>query len=250
MIHSALLVTLGVAITAFMSFWSVVFSVFPAADNKIHKVANLWAKILLLICNIKVKVIGEENLLRGKPQFFMANHQSDFDILISLAYIPVQFRWIAKKELFTIPLFGAAMRNAGYIEIDRSNREKAIHSIEEAALSIRRGKSIMTFPEGTRSRDGEIKAFKQGAFHLSIKSGVPVVPVSIIGSGRLMPKRSLRIKPGQIKMVIGKPIEVINFDIEKRHELIEKVRNEIIKNYNEWTDSETLDIKDLEREAT
>lgn len=250
MIYSALLVTLGVVITAFMSFCSVVFSVFPAADNKIHKVANLWAKILLLICNIKVKVIGEENLLHGKPQIFMANHQSDFDILISLAYIPVQFRWIAKKELFAIPVFGAAMRNAGYIEIDRSNREKAIHSIEEAALSIRRGKSIMTFPEGTRSRDGEIKAFKQGTFHLAIKSGVPIVPVSIIGSGRLMPKRSLRIKPGQIKMVIGKPVEVTNFDIEKRNELIEKIRDEIIKNYNEWQDSEILDIKDLEREAT
>jgi 1-acyl-sn-glycerol-3-phosphate acyltransferase len=238
MIHSALLVTLGVVITAFMSFWSVVFSVFPAADNKIHMVANLWAKMLLLICDIKVNVIGEENLLRGKPQILMANHQSDFDILISLAYIPVQFRWIAKKELFAIPLFGAAMRNAGYIEIDRNNREKAIHSIEEAALSIRRGKSIMTFPEGTRSLDGEIKAFKQGSFHLAIKSGVPIVPVSIIGSGRLMPKRSLRIKPRQIKMVIGKPIDVSSFDIEKRPKLIEIVRNEIIKNYNEWQDSE------------
>jgi 1-acyl-sn-glycerol-3-phosphate acyltransferase len=250
MIHSALLVTLGVAITAFMSFWSVVFSVFPAADNKIHKVANIWAKILLLICNTNVKIISEENLLRGKPQIFMANHQSDFDILISLAYIPVQFRWIAKKELFAIPVFGAAMRSAGYIEIDRSNLEKAMHSIDEAALSIRRGKSIMTFPEGTRSSDGEIKAFKQGAFHLAIKSGVPIVPVSIIGSGRIMPKRSLRIKPGQIKLVIGQPVEVINFDSEKRQELIQKVRNEIIKNYNEWQEADRPDIKDLEREAT
>ena len=246
MIHSALLVTLGVAITAFMSFWSVVFSVFPAADNKIHKVARLWARILLFLCNTKVKVIGEENLLPWKPQILMANHQSDFDILISLAFIPVQFRWIAKKELFAIPVFGAAMRSAGYIEIDRSNHEKAIRSIDEAALSIRRGKSIMSFPEGTRSRDGEIKAFKQGTFHLAIKSGVPIVPVSIIGSGRIMPKRSLRIKPGQIKIVIGKPIEVVHFNMERRQELIEKVRNEIIKNYNEWQDSDKLDIKDLE----
>lgn len=249
MIHSALLVTLGVAVTAFMSFWSVVFSVFPAADNKIHRVASLWAKILLMLANTKVKVIGEENLLRGKPQIFMANHQSDFDILISLAFIPVQFRWIAKKELFAIPVFGAAMRSAGYIEIDRSNHEKAMHSIDEAALSIRRGKSIMTFPEGTRSRDGEIKAFKQGTFYLAIKSGVPIVPVSIIGSGRIMPKRSLKIKAGQIKLVFGKPIEVVDYDIEKRHELIEKVRNEIIKNYNEWQDPDHF-IRDLKSEAT
>ncbi len=249
MIHSALLVTLGVALTAFMSFWSVVFSVFPAADNKIHRVANLWAKILLRLSNTKVKVIGEENLMRGQPQIFMSNHQSDFDILISLAYVPVQFRWIAKKELFSIPVFGAAMRSAGYIEIDRSNREKAMHSIDEAALSIRRGKSIMTFPEGSRSRDGEIKAFKQGTFYLAIKSGVPIIPVSIIGSGRIMPKRSLRIKSGQIKLVFGKPIEVIDYTIERRHDLIEKVRNEIIKNYNEWQDPDHF-IKDLQSEAT
>jgi len=250
MIHSALLVTLGVAITAFMSIWSIVFSVFPAADNKIHKLACLWAKILLLLCNIKVKVIGEENLLRGKPQIFMANHQSDFDILISQACIPVQFRWIAKKELFAIPIFGTAMKNAGYIEIDSSNHEKAMQSLDEAALSIRRGKSIMTFPEETRSRDGEIKDFKQGAFHLAISSGVPIIPISIVGSGRIMPKRTLRIKSGQIKMVIGKPIEITNYDVERRHELIEDVRNEIIKNYNEWQDSGKMILRDLEREAT
>jgi 1-acyl-sn-glycerol-3-phosphate acyltransferase len=249
MIHSALLVAMGLVVTAFMSFWSVVFSIFPDADNKIHKVANLWAKILLFICNTKVKVIGKENLLRWKPQIFMANHQSDFDILIALAHIPVQFRWIAKKELFSIPVFGAAMKSAGYIEIDRYNREKALQSIDEAALCIRRGKSIMTFPEGTRSRDGEIKAFKQGAFHLAIKSGVPIVPVSIIGSGRIMPKRSMKIKPCHVKLVIGEPIKVNSFDIEKRYELIEKVRNTIIKNYDDWQEPDNLSIKDMKSEA-
>jgi 1-acyl-sn-glycerol-3-phosphate acyltransferase len=250
MIHSALLVTLGIVITVFMSFWSVVFSFFPDADNKIHRVANLWAKILLFICDTKVKVIGKENLLLGKPQIFMANHQSDFDILIALAYIPVQFRWIAKKELFNIPIFGAAMRSAGYIEIDRHNREKALQSLDEAALRIRKGKSIMTFPEGTRSSDGEIKAFKQGAFHLAIKTGVPIVPVSIIGSGQIMPKRSVKIKSGQIKLVIGEPIEAKSFDIEKRQELIKKVRDTIIKNYDNVQETGNLNIKDQESEAT
>jgi 1-acyl-sn-glycerol-3-phosphate acyltransferase len=249
MIYSALLVTLGVAVTAFMSFWSMVFSIFPDADNKIHKVANLWANILLLLCNIKVKVIGEEKILRGKPQIFMANHQSDFDILITLAHIPIQFRWIAKKELFSIPLFGAAMRNAGYIEIDRDNRDTIAQSIDEAALRIQKGKSIMAFPEGTRSRNGEIKPFKQGVFYLAIKSGVPIVPVSIIGSGRIMPKRSLRIKPGPITMVIGNPIEVKNFNIENRQELIEKVREEIIRNYNHWQEAERLNIKEIRNET-
>jgi 1-acyl-sn-glycerol-3-phosphate acyltransferase len=179
----------------------------------------------------------------------MSNHQSDFDILIFLAYIPVQFRWIAKKELFSIPVFGAAMRSAGYIEIDRSNREKSLQSHDEAALRIRKGKSIMTFPEGTRSRNGEIKPFKHGIFHLAITSGVPIFPVSIVGSGKIMSKRSLRINAGQIKLIIGKPVEVQNFDIEKRYELIETVRNEIIKNYNDWKEAEESNIRDIKSET-
>jgi 1-acyl-sn-glycerol-3-phosphate acyltransferase len=250
MIRSALLVTMGIAITGFISFWCVIFSILPNSENRIHKIANLWAKILLLISNTKVEVIGKENILHSKPQIFMANHQSDFDILIVLGHIPGQFRWIAKKELFNIPIFGAAMKNAGYIEIDRHNREKAMQSLDEAALRIREGKSVMTFPEGTRSPDGEIKQFKQGTFHLAIKSGVPIIPVSIVGSGRIMPKRSLTVTPGRVKLVIGKPIDVKSYNIENRHELIQKVRKEIMNNYDYWREAGTARIKDLERETT
>lgn len=248
MVRSALLVTLGVAITAFFSFWAVVFSFFSNAENNIHKVANIWGRILLMLCSTKVQVIGRENILRSKPQVFMANHQSDFDILITLAYVPGQFRWIAKKELFTIPVFGQAMRGAGYIEIDRQNHEKALQSLDLAALRIRQGKSVMTFPEGTRSRNGEIKPFKQGTFYLAIQSGVPIVPISIIGSGEIMPKRSLKIKPGRIKLVIDKPISTKGYTLENRQELIDKVRQVIIKNYNAYRDAGTASIRDIEPE--
>ncbi|HPK53817.1 MAG TPA: lysophospholipid acyltransferase family protein [Smithellaceae bacterium] len=249
MIRSALLVTLGVAITAFFSFWSVVFSIIPNSENRIHKIANLWAKVLLLISNTKVEIIGKENILRNKPQIFMANHQSDFDILIVLGYIPGQFRWIAKKELFHIPIFGAAMRNAGYIEIDRHDHAKALQSLDEAAMRIREGKSVMSFPEGTRSPDGEIKMFKQGVFHLAIKSGVPVVPVSIVGSGKIMPKRSLKVTPGKVKLVIAKPIDIRNYTLENRHELIAHVRQIIIRNYDSWKEAGSANIKDKEKDA-
>jgi 1-acyl-sn-glycerol-3-phosphate acyltransferase len=250
MIRSALLVTLGVAITGFISFWCIIYSIIPNSENRIHKIANLWAKILLLISNTKVAVIGTENVLHGKPQIFMANHQSDFDILIVLGHIPGQFRWIAKNELFNIPIFGAAMKTAGYIEIDRNNHEKAMQSMDEAALRIREGKSVMTFPEGTRSRDGEIKPFKQGTFYLAIKSGVPIIPISIIGSGQIMPKRSLKITPGKVKLVIGKAIEVNDYSVENRYELINNVRNTIIKNYDYWKESGTANIKDLEKKVS
>lgn len=248
MIRSALLVTLGVAMTAFFSFWAIVFSFFNNAENNVHKVANLWGRLMLMVCNTKVQVIGKENILRGKPQVFMANHQSDFDILITLAHVPGQFRWIAKKELFAIPVFGRAMRGAGYIEIDRQNHEKAMQSLDLAALRIREGKSVMTFPEGTRSRDGEIKAFKQGTFYLAIQSGVPIVPISIIGSGDIMPKRSLKVKPGKIKLVIDKAIPTKGYPLEKRQELIDRVRQVIIRNYDTYRNTGTAKIKDVQPE--
>jgi 1-acyl-sn-glycerol-3-phosphate acyltransferase len=234
MIRSIYLVTISVAITAFISAFVIVISLLRTGENTIHKVAKLWATIILKISSVQVETIGLENVLSGKPQVFMSNHQSDFDIFIVLAFIPGQFRWIAKKELFRVPVFGKAMRNAGYIEMDRQNHERAMKSIAIAAQKIREGKSVMSFPEGTRSRDGKIKTFKQGMFHLALQAGVPIVPISIIGASEIMPKRSLRINPGKITMIIGKPIDVKPYTVETRQELIMKVREVIVDNFNAW----------------
>jgi 1-acyl-sn-glycerol-3-phosphate acyltransferase len=233
MFRSVLVLIIGIAVTAFMSGCAVVFAYITPDENVIHRVANIWAKMLLTLTNIKVEIIGAENILMERPQIFMANHQSDFDIFIVLAHLHGQFRWIVKKELFNIPVFGKAMRNAGYIEIDRQSREKAMKSLEEAARKIQEGKSVMSFPEGTRSKDGKIKPFKQGMFYLAIKSGVPIVPISIIGAGEIMPKRSLLIKPGKIIMVIDRPIDVSGYSIENRKDLIDMVQNIIIRNYED-----------------
>jgi 1-acyl-sn-glycerol-3-phosphate acyltransferase len=238
MIRSAILVVLAVAVTAFMSVCALLFPRISPGENKAHKIANLWARMLLKLSSIRVNVIGRENVLMNRPQIFMANHQSDFDILIVLAYIPGQFRWIVKKELFKIPVFGKAMKSAGYIEIDRQNHEKALKSLEEAAQKIREGKSVVTFPEGTRSRDGKIKPFKQGMFHLAIQAGVPIVPISIIGAHEIMPKRSLKVRPGQITMIIDRPVDVSGYTVETRAQLIEKVRNIIIENFEKGEISE------------
>lgn len=231
MVRSALLVFFSVMVTAFMSSFAVVMSYISPGEEKVHHIANVWARILLWLTGVRVDVEGMENAFLDGPRIYMANHQSDFDILIVLAHIPGQFRWVAKKELFRIPVFGKAMRNAGYIEIDRQHHENAMKSLEEAAKKIREGKSVVTFPEGTRSRDGKIKEFKQGMFYLAIQSGVPIVPVSIIGAHEIMPKRSLMIRPGRIKMVIGKPIDVSPYTIMTRAELITLVRDTIIRNF-------------------
>ena len=162
MVRSALLVMLAVAVTAFMSTCAYLFPLISPGENKAHKIANLWAKMLLRLTSIRVNVIGRENVLMNRPQIFMANHQSDFDILIVLAHIPGQFRWIVKKELFKIPIFGKAMKSAGYIEIDRQNHEKAMKSLEEAAQKIREGKSVVTFPEGTTEQGRDDQAVQTG----------------------------------------------------------------------------------------
>lgn len=232
MIRSAFLVSTGVLITAFFSAYVIIMALLRVEENSLHKIARIWATIILRLSGVKVETIGLENILKGQPQIFMSNHQSDFDIFIVLAFIPGQFRWIAKKELFRIPAFGKAMRNAGYIEMDRQNHEKAVRSLEIASQKIQEGKSVMSFPEGTRSRDGKIKDFKQGMFHLALRARVPIVPISIIGASKIMPKRSLMIHPGRITMVIGEPIDVTPYTTEMRHELIEKVRGVIVHNFN------------------
>ncbi len=227
---------LGTAWTAYMAANTVIFSYLSPNENQSHRVARLWAKILLIMTSVRVQVTGKENLKEGQSHVFMVNHQSVFDIFVLLAHIPVQFRWIVKKELFKVPVFGQAMRNAGYIEIDRQNHEKALQSLDIAARKIREGKSVMTFPEGTRSKDGKIKPFKQGMFYLAVQSGVPVIPVTLIGTAEIMTKNSLKIFPKKVKMVIDKPIDVSNYSIENRSELITLVQNIITQNYEEGGD--------------
>lgn len=227
----------------------MVYSLFPDADNKIHTIADLWAKILQLICNIKVEVFGAENIMLGKSQIFMANHQSDFDALIALTHIPVQIRWIAKRDLFYLPLVGMIMRKAGHIEIGQNHRNESTQDIDPAMRHIQKRKSIMTFPEGVRSKDGEIQSFQPEAFYLAIQSGIPIVPVSIIGSKQIMPLGSFKIKPARIKMIIAKPIEAKYFNIAQSNELIEKVRNTIIENYNSWQEPKNSDTKCVKSKA-
>ena len=161
----------------------------------------------------------------------MANHQSGFDILIVLAYLDTYFAWIAKQELFNIPVFGNALAKTGSIAIDRKNFVRAMRSIHDAARRIREGKSVMTFPEGTRSMDGQIHPFKKGVFHLALQAGVPIVPVTIIGSGEIMPTKSLRVHPGKVILVIDKPIDVTGYTEETVDELLNRVYDVVASHY-------------------
>lgn len=207
---------------------SVIFlSFFVRSGNPMHTIAWFWGRSILFVSRIKVCVKGLSNIDRSKSYVYMSNHQSNFDIPVLLGHLKVQFRWLAKMELFKIPIFGHAMRKAGYISIDRNNRESAFESLKVAARKIKSGVSVLIFPEGTRSRDGQIRPFKKGGFVLAIDSGVPIVPVVITGTRSIMTKGSIRIDPGKVSMIIHQPIQTSAYTRETKEALMEKVRRVI-----------------------
>lgn len=205
----------------------ILVSFFDSKGNMSHKIARLWARSILAVSSIKVTVKGLSNIDPAASYIYMSNHQSNYDIPVLLGYLPIQFRWLAKAELFKIPIFGRGMRGAGYISIDRSNRRAAFKSLKEAAKIIKSGVSVLIFPEGTRSRDGNIRPFKKGGFVLAVDSGVPIVPVIIHGTRAIMPKGRILIKPGNVILEIQKPISTLNYARKTKEDLMEKVRNTI-----------------------
>ena len=186
MILAPLIVIWVVLVTIFFSTAAIIFSFIAKDAAVINKIATTWARLILAASRIKVQVIGLSNINPSKSYIYMSNHQGNFDIPILQACLPVQFRWLAKAELFNIPVFGYAMKRAGNISIDRSNRQSAFKSLRNAAKVIRNGVSVLIFPEGTRSNDGNIREFKKGGFILALDSGVPIVPVITHGLWELM----------------------------------------------------------------
>ena len=216
--------TVGLSTLAFITF------PFDRNGNIVHHYARWWAKIQLLVSGVRVKVRGLEHIGKETSYIYMSNHQGSYDIFTLLSCLPVQFRWIAKKELFTIPILGWAMRAANYISIDRSGKRKALESIERAASKIKEGVSVVIFPEGTRSRDGAIQPLKRGGFTLAIKSGVPIIPITINGSRDVMPRDSMRVRPGEIRVTIDRSIETAPLSLRDRNVLMEKIRGTLERN--------------------
>jgi 1-acyl-sn-glycerol-3-phosphate acyltransferase len=227
MIRTAFIILWVVLSTAVLGVIAIIISFFSRTGNPVHIIARIWAKLILLVSGIKVNVKGLSNIDPAKSYIYMCNHQSNFDIPVLLGCLPVQFRWLAKAELFKIPIFGRAMRGAGYVGIDRFNRESAFESIEEAAGKIKNGVSVMIFPEGTRSRDGKIRLFKKGGFIMALNAGALIVPIVIRGTRPIMAKSSLRINPGDATMEVGKPIDASGYTMETKENLIEYVRTVI-----------------------
>jgi len=210
--------TIALSVLAYLTF------PFDRRGEITHLYARAWGWLITKSCGVHVVLSGEDQLRGGGPCILMVNHQSAFDIFAVLGFLPLHFKWIARKEIFRIPILGWAMMAAGYISIDREGRRQAIRSIERAVARIQSGDSVLVFPEGTRSPDGNIHPFKKGGFTLAVKAGVPIVPISIKGSREVLPRSSLRVRPGKIEVVVGKPIQTKGRSVADRAGLMREVR--------------------------
>ena len=197
------------------------------STSKAQQFPRIWGRLLCRIAAIRVRVEGRDNLDPDQTYIFVGNHSSQTDIWAFQGYIPHDFRWIAKKELFAIPIFGSAMRAVGFISIDRSRGRQALISLNDAAKRIAEGSSVLIFPEGTRSPDGHLQPFKTGAIMLAIKAGVPVVPVGFNGAHQVLPKKSLLSRGGDIVLRIGSPMSTTDFKAKDKQELARKLQKQV-----------------------
>jgi 1-acyl-sn-glycerol-3-phosphate acyltransferase len=216
--------TVVLGICAFLTF------PFDRRGNVIHRYARLWGRLILKANGVRVQVRGLEHVDRRQPAIYMCNHQGTFDIFVLLAHLPIQFRWVAKVGLFRIPVLGWAMSTAGYISLDRSKRKRAYRGMEIAARKIKEQNSVVMFPEGSRSYDGALQPFMNGGFTLAIRAGVPICPITLDGSWALMPRTTLRIKTGTVRIVIGQPIKTAGLTMKDRKRLMREVEEKIRAN--------------------
>jgi len=191
----------------------------------LYAIAMWIARTGLRLGGIGIEIEGIERIDPAETYIFMCNHVSNLDPPILIPALPRRTSVLVKKELFQVPILGRAMRMGDLVAVDRRNREAAVNSMREAEAVMGRGLNMTVFPEGTRSRDGQMLPFKKGPFYLAMDSGVPVVPVTILGSESLMPKGSALIHSGTVRLVFHAPIFPKQFT--ENEELISAVRNEI-----------------------
>ena len=192
----------------------------PDVPGGIHdQVPRDYGRCLIRWNRLDIRVEGLAQVTDGVPCVFASNHPSWFDIPALVTVLPGSLRFVAKRELMQVPLFGAALRAGGHIGIDRHNLDSAVAAYASAARTIRQGKSAVIFVEGTRSHDGRLQSFKKGPFVLAIVAQVPVVPVVVTGSFQVLPRGSIRPRPGPIVVHIGQPIPTVSMGYEDRDRL-------------------------------
>jgi 1-acyl-sn-glycerol-3-phosphate acyltransferase len=215
----------GILCTIFYGSLVIILSPFSKFYEKngesLHKIAEVWARsVMFLNPWWKYSIFNAENIPKNIPVVLVANHQSQTDIL-ALYLLKTQFRWLSKESMFKFPILGSAMRKIGYIGVVRGDSQSQVKCMKESAERLRNGLSMAFFPEGTRSKDGHLLKFKVGAFKLAKEHSIAIVPVSICGTHKMLPKGTMLPQFSLVKITVHKPIETKDYSVEQ---LIEKSR--------------------------
>ena len=213
----------------------LIYSAISGNADPLYK-AGIWgARMALWLAGVRLEIHGLDRIPRDRPVVFMANHQSNCDPPALLAVLPPVLVMV-KKEFFRVPLIGQAMVQCGFIRVDRSNREQAFEAVEKGVQALKAGKSFLVYPEGTRSPDGRLRSFKKGVFVMAIKAGAPIVPISVSGSSKIMPKGKFVIRPGGVRITFHEAVAAEGFALEDRQIILERVRRGILAGLekDEW----------------
>ena len=200
--------------------------------NLAFSISKLWAYTMLAVSFVRTEIKNKDKILKETSYIIISNHQSHYDIITLVTTLGIQFRWIIKKEILKLPIFGYALYASRNIFIDRSNTTSAIESINKGFDRLPKGMSVMVFTEGTRSPDGQIHEFKKGGFITAVARKISILPVTVNGSRRVMRKGSFTLKPGKIQIVIGDPIDTSGYTTDTVQKLIDKTRQTIMANFN------------------
>jgi len=200
--------------------------------NLAFSITKIWAYTMLAVSFVRTEIKNKARITTGQSYIIISNHQSHYDILALVTTLGIQFRWFIKKEILKVPLFGYGLYASRNIFIDRSDTARAIESINKGIDRLPTGASVMVFAEGTRSSDGRIQEFKKGGFMAAIVRQLPILPVTVNGSRRVLPKGSLVVKPGRIQVVVGAPIDTTGYTADTVQELMEKTRQAIMANFD------------------
>jgi len=217
--------------TALCGTFSLLSSLFDDSGRWQHSFARLWSWLILTTSGIRTRVEGMENLNPEEPAIYCANHQSAMDIPILFVNLPVQFRFVAKRSLFRMPFMGWHLKRSGHIPVDRDRPREAMRSLDAAAEKIRAGSSVVLFPEGHRSRDGNMRPFKSGSFYLAIQAGVPVVPITLNGTRAVLKPDTYHVRAGPTEMIVHPAIPTRGLTLRDVDAFCGKVRAQIISRF-------------------